>query len=762
MKEKLFRFIIGHKALVVVILAVITLLFAWSASGIKFDNTIEAYFFEKDVKQLHKFLDQFGTDEIIAVAFKDKDIFTSENLHLIDTISKKMEKMAHVRRVLSLTTTKIVYGDEESAYFDHLIKKIPDSPDAMAPIKERAYKDPFIPGILISKDGTKAAIVAQIDHIIGTFDYKVKLIKQIKELLKEEEAVTGKQFKIAGTAILDEAVLRYSEKDQSFFMPIMVVFMLLIVFLMFRSIIMVILPILVVILSVVWTYGFLVLLGYKINIISTIIPPLLMAIAIADSIHLISGYSQEIARGNGNKMESIKKTFVHLITPCFMTSITTFFGLLSLQVSDLYVLEQFGLVAAGGVVFAFIITILLLPVLFSICPPPKEKHHEKFRTGLSTKLLNWLGNWQKPKAIIILGITALIFIIIAPSIPKLTVGTNSLDYFKKNDIVRKQVEWIDANIGGTVSLEFFIDAGKEDAFKDPALLGKIEQLENYLEKTPGITGAYSAVDLVKSLNRAYNEGDEAKFVIPSSAAEIAQYLLLVEGSRDIKELLSDDYSRARISARVIMNRSLEVSHHMTDIMAEVHRLFGDAVTVEPTGILYLMSRMEHYLLTSQIKSFVLAFVIIFILIVLMLRSFKIGIFAIIPNFLPIAFTIAIMSILGIPLDVGTVMIACIALGLVVDDTIHFLSRLKLELETANDTHEGIAKSMTNVGRPIVYTSIILSLGLLVLAFASFSPVVHFGFLSSIVIILALLFDLLVLPAIMGFTRLKDKKSPTQQ
>jgi predicted RND superfamily exporter protein len=757
MKDKLFRFIINRRVFVLITLTAITLFSGGFASKVKFDNSIEAYFFEKEVEEYNRFLDQFGTDEYIVIAFADEDVFTNQNLHVIDSISKKLEKLQYVRRVISLTTIKTVYEDEVSAYFESLVKKIPNSPGEWPSIKEKVFKDPFIPNILISQDGTRTAIVAEVDHIIGENDYKLDLVSQIRKMLKEEEARTGKHFYLAGGPVLNEALFRYNQEDASTFTPLMVMFMTVIVFLMFRSLKMVFIPIFIAVLSLIWTYGALELLGYKINLVSSMINPLVMAIAIADSIHLMSGYIQETAVGKGDKIECVRNCFVHLVTPCFMTSLTTIFGLLSLLSSELVVIRQFGLAAALGVFFAFFITIFLLPVLFSFFPYPKETYRERIKTGFFTKLLVWMGNWQKSRAIIVLAAAGLVFILIAPKLSKLTVGTNPLEYFRKDSTVRTQAEWIDTNIGGTTTLEFWLQTGKEDALKNPALLGKVEKFQNYLEKIHGITGVISPVDMVKVLNRAHNEGKEEKFVIPASSAEIAQYLLSVEGIKEVETLLSDDYSSGRITARIRIGESRELTLRLPEIEKEMKRIFGNTVKATPTGVVYLMSRMQLYIASSQVKSFTLAFIVIFIFILIMLRSLKIGIFAIIPNFMPIVFTIALMPVLGIALDIGTANIACIALGLVVDDTIHFLWRLKLELKGAKDTRTAVARAIVKVGRPILYTSIILSLGILVLLLASFNPVVNFGILTSIVIILALFFDLMFLPSLIGFFRLTPKQ-----
>ncbi len=751
--NRLFLFIMSHRLAIVLLVLAATALFGALAARVQFDNSIETYFLENDLRDYRQFLHQFGSDEIIAVAFGEEDIFTPENLALIENISNKLEQMKHVRRVISLTRAKIVYGQGHQVSFNTLYDQIPENPEALQAVKVKALADPFLPGTVISPDGQHTAIIAEVDHIIGEFDYKVELLSQIRHYLHEEEQRTGKHFRIGGTSVIDDAVFHYTQEDQTRLFPVMILVIIAIMLFMFRQFSLALLPLVVVLFSIVWTYGFLVLLGYKINVISVILSPLLLAVAIADSMHFTADYLNEAANHTDSKVQCIGRTFRKLIAPCSMTSITTILGLLSLLAADLAPIRQFGLVAAAGVAFAYIITLLLLPILLSLLPFPKEKHRESIRSGLFSRLLVMLGHWQRGKALLVLTLGVLVVVPAFYLLTQLQVGTNSLDYFKKNDQVRRQTEWIDARVGGTSSLEFLVDGGAEDAMKDPLLLEKMERFQEYLKSIDGVTGVLSPVDMVKSLNRAFHGGDERDLRLPSSQIAVAQQLFIVEGSREVEELLSDDYSQGRISARVELNRSRQLAHRMPEIERNMHRIFGSAARTLPTGVVFLMNRMEHYLLSSQIKSFLLAFIVITVCMILMLRSIPLGLIAMIPNLMPVLVTLAIMPLLHIPLDVGTVMIACVALGLVVDDTIHFLSNLKLETTHTPDTRVALAATVLATGRPIIFTSLVLSLGFLVMTLASFNPIIHFGILSGMVILLAMVFDLVVLPALLGFVKL---------
>jgi predicted RND superfamily exporter protein len=707
MEQKLFSFIMRRKALVIALLAAITAILGYFAVRIEFDNSIESYFLESDLRDYNRFLDEFGTDEIVVVAFGGEDVFTVDNFALIGTLSRKLEELPHVRRVISLTTAQVVSGRDDSVDFRDLTPVLPSTTRELAQIRSRAFGDPIIPGTLVSPDGRNTAIVAEIDHIIGEFDYKVELLERVRAILAALESETGKTFSIAGTAVLDDAVFRYTERDQALFFPVMIVLIVSIMYLMFGRVATALLPLVVVVISVVWTYGFMSLMGYKINIISTIIGPLLMSVGIADSMHIIADYLQETSHREASALESIQRSFRNVLGPCVITSVTTILGLLALLSADLVPVRQFGLVAAAGVLAALLVTMLLLPILLALIPVSRVLSGERIQAGRFTGILSWLAAWKGRRSAIVLIACAAAVPLTAYSLRHLTLGTNSLDYFRGNDSVRSDTEWVDGKIGGTTSLEFLIEADAADALTDPALLERIESFQAYLREVPGITKVFSVTDVLKTLNRAFHGGEERAFRIPDSPILVAQELLIVEGSADLDALLSRDRSRARISARVAMDASRELAHQMPEVEARMRRTFGEAATVTPTGIVYLMHQMEGYLLSTQVKSFLLAFAVVTVVMAAALGSLKLGALAMIPNLLPIAIALALMPVLGIPLDVGTVMIAGVALGLVVDDT-------------------------TILG--------------------SFNPVVNFGILAGLVIALAVFFDLVVLPALVGSLR----------
>ncbi len=749
MKTRLADFVLERPLASLVLVVIVTAVFGSLATGIRFDHSIESYFLAEDIRNYDSFLDEFGSDEFVAVAFSDDNVFTPENFTLIDRLSRRIETLPHVRRVISLTNAQTVLGRDDSVVFEDLAPELPMTEEQLELVRVHAYADAFIPGTLVSDDGTKTVVAAEIDHIIGEFDYKVVLLKALRGILTEETQRSGKHFSVAGTAVLDDALFRYTERDQTIFSPIMVAVIAVVSYCMFGHFVSALLPLLVVLCSMAWTYGFMALLGYKINVISTIIGPLLMAVGIADAMHIIADYRQEAAKRENSKHDAIRYSFLQVVGPCAVTSLTTCLGLLSLLSASLVPIRQFGLVAAFGVASAFVITVLLLPGLLRFVSVPKLEKGLGRTNGGFDRALDRLGSWRRRRSIALLLLCALAIAPATYGLGHLTIGTNTLDYFRPGDPVRSDTEWIDENVGGTTSLEFLVEAHDEQGLTNPALLRKMEEFQAYLRTVPGITKVFSVTDMIKMLNRAFEEGRSAAFRIPDSAAAVAQELLVVEGTEDLDEFLSEDRQQGRITARVAMKSSQQLAHQAPMVVERMHDIFGDSATTTPTGLVYLMHRMERYLLSSQIRSFGLAFFVITLVMMVALRDLRLGLLAMVPNLLPIAFVLALMPALGIALDVGTVMLASVALGLVVDDTTHFLYRLREQPAWQDDTYSAMRATMHATGRPIIFTSIALALGFSVLVLASFNPLIHFGILASLVIALALFFDLVVLPAMLG-------------
>ncbi|MCB1152046.1 RND family transporter [bacterium] len=741
--------VLRRRRLVLAVVGVVTAVLIFFAARIEFDSSMEIWFLEHDptLVTYHRFLDRFAAEEISIVGLiaPDRSIFHPETLKTLRHVTEECEKAPWAHRVTSLTNLRMPQAVGDTVEITPMVpEKIPESDEEINALREKVLGNPLLTGSLVSEDGAAAAVVIQLTGKGLDFDAKIEHTEYLKALKKRLQD-QGWTIHLAGAPVFDEAFLKYSQRDFSVFGPVTLVLVILCVFFVYRRFSAAVIPLSVVGLTLVWTFGLMNVFGVKLNVISTAMTGLILAVGIADSVHILSEYYQEMAGGKSPE-DAVRGTMAHMLTPCFFTSITTAAGMLSLLVSDLRPVRVFGVFSAISVLIALGLSFTFLPAVLRFAKPPSAEFVESQKRDRLSRMLAAIAHPQRRASGLVLLATLVFVGVCVWGLSRLTVGANAMNYFKPDEPVRLMATAIDEALGGSASVEFLVEAPNE-GLKEPEVLQRIDTFERWMESRPGINQALSIVDSLKEMNRVFHDGDREYFTVPDSRPLAAQYYLLMEGEDDFENSVQENYSVGRISARLSLSQAAQLSHEVPLIEKEVKRAYhDDQLKLSGTGFVHLMSRMENYLLDSQIKSFSIAFVVIILMMMLLLRSFTLGLFAMIPNLSPILMGIGIMGLTRISLDPGTVMIGSIAMGLVVDDTVHFLVRMKRKLANGGSIEEGIAYAMYESGRPIVITSVVLALGFSVLMLGSFMPNIYFGFISAIIIMLALACDLIVLPA----------------
>lgn len=740
------EFVVRRRIAVLLLIGLLSLLAAVGASRVGFDSSIEVWFLEDDpdLVTYKDFLKRFQADEIVVVGVFAEDVFTPEVLGVVDTLSREAEKAPYVHRVRSLTNTRIFRTSGDTIEIAPLVADVPLTDDVALAARGEALGHALVSGNLVSGDGRAALVLIEMDPEGNTFQGKVDLVRALEAIVKTV-SVPGTRIRMAGSPHLDDAFFRYTERDMRLLGPLTALLVLAVTILMFRRLSAVWVPLTVVLLADLWTYGLMGALGMDANIVTSALLALILAVGIADSIHILSDYYRHIEMKK-SRDQAVSESLHELFGPCFFTSATTAAGLLSLLTSDLGPVREFGWLSACGVLFAFFLSVTLAPALLAVmrAPDPQSIGH-KVHHGLG-RVLDFLGRPPSGfrRAVLVGAVPVVAWSVW--SMAHLEVGANVMNYFRKNDPVRLDTEAMDEAFGGSTTVEFMLTA-PDEGLLDPAVLHRIDELAQWTETLPGVSAGLSIVDAVKEFNRVLNGGDASHAVIPDSRRMIATSYLMMEGEDDFNSMVRPDYSQGRLTARVKLSQAGELSRRMPEVEARLDRDYSDEkLQVEATGYIKLMGDMENYLVETQIRSFLLAFLTIVVMMFFLLRSIRLGLFAMIPNVVPIAMGMGFMRLVGIALDAGTVMIAGIALGLVVDDTIHFLVRLRRHGEAGKSMEEGIAATMAEAGRPIMFTSVILACGFAVMGFGSFTPNVNFGLVSAVVILFALAADLLLLPA----------------
>ena len=752
--QRYARWLLGHRALTVAIVAVVSVLAALSARGLRFDNAIDIWLLDDnpELQRYRSFLEEFGTDEFIVLAWETDDFLEAAELGRIRRLGRAIARLQHVRNVFSLTEADVPTADAEGVTVGPMVDDLPGDPEAVEALRYRVLAHPMLVGRVVAADGKSLALIAEVEHIEDDFIYKVELVRQIRAIVEEERARTGvRPYHLAGGPVLDDAIFRYSIRDTLVYLPLCVLFAAAVTFFIFRRLSAVVVVMLVVVQSVLWTAGAMAVWGLRANIISTILVPVLMCAGIGEAIHIVAEYYAQLGRGR-DRLAAMAVSLDTLMAPCLVTSMTTAAGLLSLGVSDLGVLRETGCIGAFGILVGFGLSMTMLPAVLTWVPAETERSLEPresdrlawFLTRAGQASVGWRGS--------VLICSALLVLAGGLGITRLTVNANFIDHFRKNDPVRLDTEFVDEHLQGTVSIEFVLRAPERNGILEPTVLRALEALETFVESLPGVTSVHGLCEALREIHGVLRGGGPSAAVLPDNARLAAQLLLAMEGSGITESIVDAERRVARLSAYVRVKDSMALASHVREIEAFLKRHFPPPLSASMTGVVKVSQDVQDYILTTQIDSLSLSVITSIAMIALLLGSVRLGLLAMIPNLIPLGMTLGFMGLVGISLNVGTVMIAAVVLGVIVDDTVHFLVCYRRAYGSGLSVHQAVQHTLEKVGRPIVATSLILVAGFWVMMLATFRPNVNFGLLTGVTIMIGLVADLMILPAALAVVR----------
>ena len=731
----------------VLIVTGVTGAFAWQ---VKFDNSIEVWFLEKDpdLVSYREFTKSFDSDQIVVLAYEDPDLWTVEGLDRLYALGETATAVERVGGARSIVTINQIVSAPGSLMVSPMWD--PEAPPDPAALEAQVMGDDLLVGTLINAAGTVPAVNLTVDHLMGETHLKRVLARDLRAMIEPFEQEHGIAIRAAGPTLLDDAFLRHTERDFMLIMPLMVLVIIVTILFLFRSWRALVLPLSVVGLASCWVTGFTVMLGQKLTIIHGIIYPMILGIGIATSVHLLS--RTLLLRRQGMEPKEAGFTALRqLLMPSFFTAATTVAGLSSLNLGTLAPLKQFGQAGAVGVLAAFLLNYSLGPWLL-----PWLASHNKVTSGESPRLerlwarwdkaLAWLGELALNHAAPVMAVSVLLTGVGLWGLNYLETGSNPVEYFHERDPVRQDLEFIDAELAGTTRLEVLIDTGEVDGAKNPEVLAGMDSVQEWLATVDGVGASVSLADYIKVLRKALRGGAEEEAKLPTDRAEVAQLLLLLNEPEEIEAFVDFEFRTARITTTVRASQADDLTNRISELDALLAETFQPPTSALSTGMSKLIANMDRYLFQSATQSMALAFVTVLVFMGIALRSVRLGLFSMIPNILPVALVIGIMGWVGIRLDPGTTMIGAVALGLVVDNTVHFLHHLRERVHRGDDIHDALLDTLMKTGRAVVTTSVVLVLGFELMLLASFNPNIYFGLLTGLAIAIALVADLVVLPA----------------
>ncbi len=528
--------------------------------------------------------------------------------------------------------------------------------------------------------------------------------------------------------------------------PTMILIIIAVAYGIFRRVTLTLLPLAVVGIAVLWAYALMSIAKWPMTMITIILIPLILAVGVAHSIHIIAQYRVYLQQGL-QYVAAVKNSIVRLLKPCFFTSITTVFGLLSLLVSDLGPVQEFAITAAVGVFAAFVISITFLPLML-LMMRPEDSREASLAGGAVSWLLNRLhhfGSAHARRTVLLAMATGCLFIWLSYRVDS---GLDPMSWIRHDDPIRVDTERIDQTFGGALSLEFLVSS-PEGKLSDPAVLRRMDQFQSWVVADTTVGNATSLAGLVKEAARVARDEGSSGYALPRSKVVTNGLLDGLERAGELRPWVTPDFTTARIAARIPLSSAQDIVNEIPAIQEHIDEVFADSgVTVQMTGHAVLSGHMQTHMIDSQLHSFGVALLVVSLIMIVLLRSVVLGLLAMVPNLLPIVIGLGAMTLLGIALNPATVMIAAVALGIVVDDTVHLMTAFERELRSTGEIPGAIKSTLLDVGRPVVVTTVLLAAGFSMLILGSFLPTRQTGGLIALIAVAALITDLVFLPAMM--------------
>lgn len=729
---------------VVAVIAAVTLGFGVVATEIRVNSSVDNLLPQDDPERIYyeEVKRVFGSDEAGVIAVFADDVFAPSTIAKIAALSKDLTAVEGVREVLSLATVKGVETDQWGAVrVGRLLHEPPATVEEARAFRERLLSNRFYAGKLVSPDETATGIAILFDSLTDEEFIEQDIDGQIRAVVARYEG--PEEFAITGIQTLKVNSARMMEEDLQRFLPISLVVVIFVLGWAFRTVRGIVLPLLAVLVGVVWTTGLMVLTEEAINLGTLVLPPLLMAIGIAYAIHVVSRYYQELAPGR-DRVAVAEATMVHVRLPIFIAALTTLIGFASLILSEIPAIRDFGIFAVFGIAAIFLVSITLIPALLVLLPEARRGRSNYHRNDWVTAVLQRMALLAIRRRRTVLLVAFLVCVVSAFGLHRIRVETDYIQFLDPDTPIRMENTRISERLGGTQPIYIVIDGEGEGAIGRLSVLAAIKDLQDFMAEIPKVDGSLSIVDYVTIMREILNP-DVARG-LPDTQAEVNQLLLFVD-SKELAPILTKDMSRANVIVGTRLSGSAEVSEFVARVEDFAHRRFQRGVEVHVTGTMVLLNRSADALARGQLYGLLQVLGVLLLLMSTLFLSLRAGILSLVPNILPVFVLMALMGFTGITLNISTSMIAVIAIGIAIDDTIHYLSEFNRQTRETGSEEQAIVRAGRSVGLAMVVTSVALTAGFLVVCVSNFLPIRHFGILASATMVVALVFDLLVTPAL---------------
>lgn len=753
------RIILRNRILILMIIAAITVFFGFQWQNMRFSNT-QANLLPDDHPinlEYEEFLKQFGEEgNAIVLAIRDSNLFTPENFNRWNVLSKQLAAFPEVEFVISTDNLQELVKDNESQEFvlTPFLKEEPKDQQTIDSLKQHLFNNlPFYDKLLFNKESETIRTIAYLDKdIVNTSVRKDFILNDFTTLVYNFEMETGLDVRVSGMPYIRTMNAQNIIDEIGMFITAALIVTSLIFFFFFRSFRATLISMCVVIIGVMWAFGILGLLQYEITVLTALIPPLIIVIGIPNCIFLINKYQQEVKK-HGNQALSLQRVISKIGNATLMTNITTASGFATFIITDSKLLTEFGIVASINIICIFILSLLIIPIIYSFMALPKTKHLKHLNKRWIDAFVNWMERIVRERRIGVYVVSVLLLVTSIIGIYQIRISGSPIEDMPKSKQFYKDIRFFEEEFDGIMPVEIVIDTDRKNGVLRPVNLRKMDELGERIREFPELSNPTSIVELVKYSKQAFYNGIPKYYQLPTSQENtfIMEVARKSEGNGNLLKNFVDSTGQvARITTFIKDVKTERMEEIEARLLENLKKIFPEErYKTSMTGKALLFLKGTKYLVKNLILSLTLAIGLIALFMAYLFRSFRMIVISLIPNLLPLVITAGVMGFVGVPIKPSTILVFSIAFGISVDDTIHFLAKYRQEL-TANQwrIQKSVYAALRETGVSMFYTSIVLFFGFSVFVLSSFGGTVALGALVSATLLFAMLANLILLPSLL--------------
>lgn len=753
MMLKLFMLGFNDRKGVFLGLLLATVFFAAGLPKLQVDTGVDSLIPANDPARLiyQRVAGEFGTDNKTIIYIRDDNLWTIDKLSKLQKLHEAIEKTEYVTRVDSLYSLHTIDGSDGKIDARPVLNDAPQTDEEVQNARESALANPLYTGNFFSDDGIVTAMVVSVDNINDDQHFSRQMFDAVEFLLLQYRSDFEHLVQVGPPRINAELKSSLYE-DFTLLGPLSALILVLSILFFMRSGLSALVPLTTSALTIIWTFGFLGWVGIPINILSAMLPSLIIVIGSTEDTHLMAAYFRGLACAESEpRKEAVEYMASHIGLPLVLTVLTTGLGFASNIFSDIGLIQHFAVASTFAMIANGLVTILSVPLLLSLFGADKVKEERETTLNLPDKMIKTFRYSQEHFPGSILAITALLCLFFIYQASTLYVTNDPLSYFPSERPLIQDTKRIHEDLAGIKIFFITLESNTRNTFQDPANVGKLAEIQRFMDKQGVFDRSISLADHLAFVNREFR-GEFADLSIPETKQLIAQYLMFFHRS-DLDSYVSHDYSRANIVVRHNISDSHTLNRYIEELKDAVVHIAGPGMKAHIIGENLMVNHAAENLMVAQVKALMILLFLIFVIMSAMFTSIKGGLIALVPAIIPIALMFGIMGLLDIPLNPGTAMVAVIAIGIAVDGTIHLLARYNELCRRTSDYKHAVYIAVQEEATPLIVSSLALSLGFGILLFSNFTVVAQFGALAAATMLFSIFANLLITPIIMSKVRL---------